>query len=278
MAIVAADLLSDVKRIALDAGEAILEVYKRGSFCVDEKADASPVTEADYAAHHCIADGLAALTPDIPLLSEEGGIPGFEERRQWSRYWLVDPLDGTRQFIRGIDEFTVNIALIDQGVSILGVIYAPVTGEFYFAVKGCGAYKQVAQATASQISCRAWQGGKITIAGSRSSHRKNVEIFASQFDEHEILAVGSSLKSCFVAEGRADVYVRFGPTSEWDTAAAQCIVEEAGGQLLTGMEMLPLRYNTKASLLNPSFIALGDDRHGWREMLPPAFFVHTDQC
>jgi len=260
-------LLDDVKAVAHEAGRAIMAVYSRHDYRVKQKADASPVTEADIAAHHVITKGLSALTPDWPVLSEEGALPPFTERQQWQRYWLVDPLDGTREFIKCNGEFTVNIALIEQGVAVMGVIQVPVSEACYFALKAHGAYKDAPGEQAKKISSRAWDGKHITIAGSRSNRVPVFNAFLEYFNRYELLALGSSLKSCYVAEGKADIYARFGPTAEWDTAAAQCIVEEAGGAL-TDMALAPLRYNRKASILNPPFFAFGDGCHDWRRFVP----------
>ncbi len=260
------ELLAPVKAIAHQAGDAIMQIYQ-GHYCVEQKSDDSPVTEADYAAHEIISTALAELTPGWPVLSEEGEVVGFEERRQWQRYWLVDPLDGTREFIKCNGEFTVNIALIENQRSVMGVIQVPVNRDCYSAVAGGGAFFEAGGMNLEPIQARQWDGGSITIAGSRS-HRMPVFCnFLEFFDDHRVLSLGSSLKSCYVAQGRADIYARFGPTSEWDTAAAQCILEEAGGQL-TDMDLQPLRYNTKDSLLNPPFFSFGDPRHDWRDYVP----------
>ncbi|MFC1749875.1 3'(2'),5'-bisphosphate nucleotidase CysQ [Pseudomonadota bacterium] len=264
-----ATLLDDVIRIAHEAGQAILDVYSRQAFCVDQKDDGSPVTEADMAAHDAVVKGLKELTPDWPVLSEEGELPSFDERKQWQRYWLVDPLDGTREFIRHNGEFTVNIALIEQGVSVLGVIQVPVSGVCFYAQKGQDAYVDVPGKSAERISVRLWNGEKITVAcSSRTRHMSVFKRFLEMFQGYELVTLGSSLKSCYVAQGRADIYARFGPTAEWDTAAAQCIVEAAGGALVDIASMQPLRYNSKDSILNPSFMTFGDVSHDWCAFLP----------
>lgn len=260
-----AALLDEVQAIARVAAERIMAVYVR-TFCVEHKADSSPVTEADLAANEVIVKGLTALAPGWPVLSEEGEPIPFEARQQWQRYWLVDPLDGTREFIKGNGEFTINIALIDSGQPVLGVIHVPVTGDCYFASLGGGAFKQPTGQAAEQIQARRWNGGHITIAGSRACHSDCFKALLKNFDEHHVLTLGSSLKSCYIAEGRADLYARLGPTGEWDTAAAQCILEEAGGRM-TDLQLNPLRYNRKASLINPPFLAFGDGRHDWRRYL-----------
>lgn len=261
------ELLQPVIEIAHQAGDAIMEIYEGHFFCVEQKPDDSPVTEADYAAHEVIAKGLAELTPEWPVLSEEGELPDFEARRQWQRYWLVDPLDGTREFIKCNGEFTVNIALIENGQSVLGVIQAPVSRDLYYASAGGGAFYQAVNKAAKKIQTCQWDGGRITIAGSRSHRMPVFCSFLEFFDDYHVLSLGSSLKSCYVAQGRADIYARFGPTAEWDTAAAQCVVEEAGGKL-TDMKLQPLRYNTKESIINPPFFSFGDARHDWRNFVP----------
>lgn len=260
-----AALIAGVQAIAREAAERIMEVYVR-TFCVEHKADSSPVTEADLAANRVIVAGLKTLTPDIPVLSEEDEPVPFAERSQWPRCWLVDPLDGTREFIKGNGEFTINIALIDSGVPVLGVIHAPVTGDCYFAAAGRGAFKQEKGGASEPIRARPWDGGHITIAGSRAHHSDRFTELLNRFNERHVLSLGSSLKSCYIAEGRADLYARLGPTGEWDTAAAQCILEEAGGRI-TDLDLNPLRYNRRETLINPPFLAFGDGRHDWRRFL-----------
>lgn len=263
-------LLDGVIDISKRAGEKILEVYNRdfenGEFEVTKKEDCSPLTEADMAAHHSIVAGLKSLTPDIPILSEESASIPFEERQSWQRYWLVDPLDGTREFIKRNGEFTVNIALIDGHDSVLGVIYVPVQGLSYFAVRGHGAFKQADGKAAIKISSKKWQGGTLRVAGSRSHRGDSLDAMLAKIGDYEIISMGSSLKSCLVAEGAVHIYPRFGLTSEWDTAAAQCVVEEAGGRL-TELSFEPLKYNTKDSLLNPWFFVAGDQDIDWQQYI-----------
>lgn len=254
-------LLQRVVEIAAAAGREIMEVYGR-SYNIEQKDDRSPLTEADMAAHHVIVAGLAALEPRLPVLSEEEADISHAERARWREYWLVDPLDGTREFIKRNGEFTVNIALIRDHRPVMGVITVPVTGVCYYASAGRGAYRQRPGEAAEPIRARRWDGGRIVIAGSRSHNDPSFDRFLEQFDDYEMISMGSSLKSCLVAEGKADVYLRLGPTSEWDTAAAQCVVEEAGGRVLD-LELAPLRYNTKESLLNPFFIVCGAGECDW---------------
>lgn len=251
--------------IARDAGDAILTIYHAG-FKVEQKEDHSPLTDADLASHHLILKRLTELTPDIPVLSEESSKPSFEERSHWQTYWLVDPLDGTREFIKRNGEFTVNIALIHQHQSIIGVINVPVLDVDYYAWENGGCYKSDNRAKAKKISVKKLDGSKLTIAGSRSHGSALMQRYMANLGDINILSMGSSLKFCLVAEGRADLYPRLGPTSEWDSAAAHCIVVQAGGYI-TKTDMSPLEYNTKASLLNPFFFVFGDDSRDWSQYL-----------
>jgi 3'(2'), 5'-bisphosphate nucleotidase len=260
-----AGLLEPVAELAQQAGEKILVVYNSDEFSVEEKADKSPLTAADLASHHAIVDGLTALTPDIPILSEESASLPYTERSLWQTYWLVDPLDGTREFIKRNGEFTVNIALIEDGVSVLSVVYVPVTGVSYLACKGQGAFKQEAGERRA-IKVRKLGTGPLMVVGSRSHRGESLNQFLEKLGEHDMVGMGSSLKLCLVAEGAADIYPRLGLTSEWDTAAAQCVVEQAGGYV-TDTSMQPLRYNTKDSLLNPFFLVFGDDGRDWSTYL-----------
>ncbi|MDX2298125.1 MAG: 3'(2'),5'-bisphosphate nucleotidase CysQ [Xanthomonadaceae bacterium] len=250
--------------IAQRAGAAIMAVYAR-DFDVSAKDDASPLTEADMAAHRLIVAGLQQLTPDIPVLSEESAQIDWAVRQRWSRYWLVDPLDGTREFIKRNGEFTVNIALIDGDAPVLGVVYAPALDELAFALRGRGAFVRMGEDDVA-LTTRRPALAPLRVAASRSHRDARTQAALERMGEIECLGLGSSLKFLRIAEGRADVYPRFGPTSEWDTAAAQCVLEAAGGAVL-GMDGAPLRYNRKDSLLNPDFIALGDADLPWREWL-----------
>jgi 3'(2'), 5'-bisphosphate nucleotidase len=259
------ELLEPVVSLASLAGEKILEIYN-SDFAVTEKDDKSPLTAADMASHHAILAGLRALTPEVPVLSEESASLPFAERAAWSRYWLVDPLDGTREFIKRNGEFTVNIALIEQGIPVLGVVHVPVTGITYLACKGRGAFKQESAGERVAIHARKQGAGKVRVVGSRSHRGDSLNSYLEKLGAHELVGMGSSLKLCLVAEGVADIYPRLGPTSEWDTAAAQAVVEQAGGHV-TDTDMQPLRYNTKDSLLNPFFLVFGDDSRDWSQYL-----------
>lgn len=259
-------LLQQIAEIARVAGAAILEVYQ-SDFSVQTKADASPVTAADLAAHRVIISGLAQLAPVLPILSEEARTLSWSERREWSRYWLVDPLDGTREFVKRNGEFTVNIALIDNHRSVLGVVFAPVSGEMYVAERGEGAWMQaVAGNEWERISTRSL-GPSPTVAGSRSHGGAQSALLAQLIgDDYQLQPLGSSLKFCLIARAAADVYLRLGPTSEWDTAAAQCVLDEAGGAVLD-LSGQPFRYNRGESLLNPEFLAVGDCTVDWASRL-----------
>jgi len=256
-------LRQEVIAIAELASEKILAIYNT-EFDVTRKDDNSPLTEADMAAHHVITDGLKKLTPEIPILSEESAKIPFSTRRQWHRYWLVDPLDGTREFVKRNGEFTVNIALIEDHQPVIGVIHTPVTDVCYYASNDDGAYKKLPGQAAEKISTRAKEPGHTLVAGSRSHRGDSLNAFLEKIGSYEIISMGSSLKSCLVAEGKVDIYPRLGPTSEWDTAAAQCVVENAGGKLVE-LSMQPMRYNTKESLLNPHFLVIGDVDYDWAQ-------------
>lgn len=256
-------LLPSVVAIAEEAGRQIMAIYGDG-FEVWHKDDDSPLTAADQASHKTIMDSLRQLTPDIPILSEEGSIASYAERRAWRRYWLIDPLDGTKEFIKRNGEFTVNIALIADHAPVLGVVHAPVQATSWYGAHGAGALRTRAGQTAPIHTRPA--GESLVAMVSRSHRGDRVDALLARLTAPETLSVGSSLKFCLVAEGSADIYPRFGPTSEWDTAAAQCVVEQAGGCVVK-LDLQPLRYNTKESLLNPDFMVFGDCRHDWAALL-----------
>lgn len=262
--------LESVITIAKSAGAAIMQVYAT-DFNVDYKNDNSPLTQADLAAHYVIINALKQLTPHIPILSEESEGIDNEIRKNWSQYWLIDPLDGTREFVKRNGEFTVNIALIDQHTSVLGVVYAPVDDLLYFATSAHGAYKQAGTNSALKIHTKKLDPKRPIIAGSRSHSDEKMQRFLHNIKNHtgltpELISMGSSLKICLVAEGLADVYPRLGPTSEWDTAAAHCILQEAGGDIVE-VSGSTLRYNTKCSLLNPMFFASSKSSKRWETYL-----------
>ncbi|QDG53595.1 3'(2'),5'-bisphosphate nucleotidase CysQ [Persicimonas caeni] len=250
------DVARQVVELAERAGEAIMEIYETADFETQYKEDESPLTAADLAAHRVLVEGLQKLTPDVPVLSEESKGISYEERRDWGDFWLVDPLDGTKEFIKRNGEFTVNVALIRRDEPVMGVVHAPALETSYYAVKELGAFKRTADGEESIETSREVQP-PLTVVVSRSHLRERDEQFIEQlrarYDEVELSPTGSALKLCLVAEGTADVYPRFGPTMEWDIGAAQCVVEQAGGVVLTE-EGEPLRYNKK-QLVNPFFIA-----------------------
>ncbi len=256
-------LLDAVRKIAIEAGKAIMEIYST-DFDVEIKDDRSPLTAADRAAHDIIIAGLTRLTPELPLLSEESRDIPAAERRSWQRYWLIDPLDGTKEFIKRNGEFTVNIALIDDGAPILGVVTAPALGIDYAAAQPLGATKYAGGA-ARRIAVSAI-ANPLRIVGSRSHADPTLTAYAHALGEHVLKPMGSSLKICLVAEGEADIYPRLGPTSEWDTAAAQAILECAGGSMI-GVDGRTMVYNSKDELLNPHFLAYGDASRDWLSLL-----------
>jgi 3'(2'), 5'-bisphosphate nucleotidase len=258
-------VLEEIIPIARLAGKAIMDVYEHG-IEIQHKQDNSPLTQADLAAHVIIENGLAALIPELPVLSEESAAIPFGTRRQWSNYWLVDPLDGTREFIKRNGEFTVNIALIENHRPVMGVVFAPALNLLFYAAQGQGAFRQLGSKPPQAIKARTFDSTQVTVAGSRSHAGEELLRFLDRMGPHMLISMGSSLKICLVAEGRADVYPRLGLTSEWDTAAAQCVLEEAGGRLI-GMDNEPFRYNLKESLLNPHFFAVGAGEHDWTQYL-----------
>ena len=263
-------LLTLADRVAVEAGQQILEVYNSSrDIAVTVKEDDSPLTEADRRSNAVIVRELARAEPAIPVLSEESEQQDFSERRGWERYWLIDPLDGTKEFVKRNGEFTVNIALIDRGKPVLGVVHVPVTGVTYLGEVGHGAGKRLNNGPVQPIRCHRIQPGQtaLKVVASRS-HRapeldRQIERLRRAFPNLELVSMGSSLKICLVAEGEADIYPRLGPTCEWDTAAAHAVLSAAGGTLVdTGFR--ELRYNQKAELLNPHFIAIADGSYSWQ--------------
>ncbi|UVJ44265.1 3'(2'),5'-bisphosphate nucleotidase CysQ [Pseudomonas sp. LS1212] len=263
-------LLPGVIELARRAGEAILPFW-RADVAVVAKADESPVTAADLAAHHVIVAGLKALDSSIPILSEEDCAISLSERQGWQRWWLVDPLDGTKEFIAGSEEFTVNIALIEQGRVVFGVVAMPTNGRCYFGGSGLGSWRAEAAGQALPIHVRAAPaaGEAFTVVASRRhSSPEQEQLLAglsAGLGELKLANIGSSLKFCLLAEGSADCYPRLAPTSQWDTAAAQGVLEGAGGEVLE-VNGQPFRYPPRESLLNPFFLAL-PAAAPWREAL-----------
>jgi 3'(2'), 5'-bisphosphate nucleotidase len=258
-------MLPAVQTIAVQAGQRIMEIYN-SEFAVSHKDDSSPLTQADLAAHGYIVEQLTRLWPDVPVLSEEAADIPYATRAQWHRYWLVDPLDGTKEFIKRNGEFTVNIALIDNGRPVLAVVHVPALGVSYSAAEGQGAFREDASGRAAIRTRKV--PPQPTLVVSKSHRDAATDAFLENLPQHEAVSKGSSLKLYLVAEGAADLYPRIGPTSEWDTAAGHCVAEQAGAQVLKLPELTPLRYNQKESLLNPHFVVIGDPSYPWIERFP----------
>ena len=255
-------LANEVAHIARYAGADILEVYSEGTDTVLVKADDSPLTQADLRAHRHIIAGLDALCPRLPVLSEESAQVPFEERRRWPQYWLVDPLDGTREFLSRNGEFTVNIALIVGHAPTLGVVYAPVPQTLYIGVVGAGAWRSIHGSPVQAISVQPHASTPVRVVGSKSHRGASLDSYLVKLGSHKLVPIGSSLKLCLVADGSAYLYPRLGPTSEWDTAAGQAVVVAAGGFVVT-THGTPLEYNRKADLLNPEFLVYADSNRDW---------------
>lgn len=258
----AAALLEPVVAIVRAAGEAILKVYAATDVGITLKADETPLTLADLASHRLIVAALAELTPAVPVLSEEAAARSFEERRRWPSYWLIDPLDGTKEFIARNGEFTVNVALINGHDAALGVVGVPARNVIYTGVPTLGAHRVEGRMPPQRIATRRPAAVPVRVVGSRSHRGDSLDAFLAAIGPHELVPTGSALKFCILAEGAADLYPRLGPTSEWDTAAAQAVLVAAGGTVVTA-NGAPLRYNTKAEILNPFFLAAGDPTHAW---------------
>jgi 3'(2'), 5'-bisphosphate nucleotidase len=259
-------LIDPVLALAIEAGQAILEVYS-SDFDVQSKDDKSPLTQADLAANGCIIAGLQTLTPDIPIISEESGLPDYAERSRWDRYWLIDPLDGTREFVNRNGEFTVNIALIDHQRPVFGVVHVPVQNRTYIGCEGHGAERRSADGGVTRIAVSAASSSPVRVVGSRSHRGASLDAYLENLADFDLVPMGSSLKFCVIAEGGADIYPRLGPTSEWDTAAAQAVVEQAGGRVVT-LDGKPMKYNTKSDMLNPHFFVIGASDRDWLALLP----------
>ncbi|MBS0396427.1 MAG: 3'(2'),5'-bisphosphate nucleotidase CysQ [Proteobacteria bacterium] len=258
-------LLTDVVALAREAGAAILDVYA-GEFDVTRKGDDSPLTVADLRSHRIISAGLAALAPEVPVISEEAELPPLAQRGAWDWLWLVDPLDGTREFVDRSGEFTVNIALIHRQVPVLGVLHQPLSGVDYYAAAGGGAFRQGRDGVAERIAARPRIEGPPRVVGSRSHRGSRLDPFLARLGPHEFRPLGSAAKFGLIAEGSADLYPRVGPTSEWDTAAGQAIAELAGAHVV-GRDGRPLRYNARETLINPDFVCYADPSRPWHEFL-----------
>ena len=246
-------ILPDVIKVADEASERVLHIYQ-SDFKVSYKADDSPITAADTAAHDIISHGLRAISRDIPILSEEGKDIPWEERKHWRRFWLVDPIDGTKDFTQRTGEFTVNIAMIEDGEPVMGVVIAPAIKEAYWGVVGEGAHRRGRNGKVQRIRVAEPKAVKRVVA-SKNHLNDETRAFIDKLGEHELVQAGSSLKFCRIAEGHADIYPRLGPTCEWDTGAAQAVLMAAGGKVQT-LDGKPLIYG-KEDVLNPHFVASG---------------------
>jgi 3'(2'), 5'-bisphosphate nucleotidase len=264
------ELIQIMSTVARDAGAAILQVYGDEDFGVQTKADDSPLTRADLAAHDIIVEGLQQWAPGIPVLSEESDDISFVERSSWDRYFLVDPLDGTKEFIKRNGEFTVNIALIEKGVPIKGVVFVPVKDVMYTGDQQEKIATVTREGETGSIRVRRLDRASLTVVASRRHGGEALEaclyVLRDNFASIDTVNMGSSLKLCLIAEGEADLYPRLAPTSEWDTAAAQAVVEAAGGKVVD-VELKELRYNTKDNILNPFFYVIGDTEFDWNAVL-----------
>lgn len=262
------ELIHPVLELVRAAGQATLP-YWRADVAVETKADESPITAADMAAHHILAAGLAGLDSSIPVLSEEDCEIALVQRQQWTRWWLVDPLDGTKEFISGSAEYTVNVALIEQGQVVFGVVGVPVTGSIYYGGAEFGAHCLDADGKVRALQMRVAPQDELAVVASKRHSSPEQEALlqglVADYPALRLVNVGSSLKFCQMAEGAADLYPRLAPTSQWDTAAAQGVLEGAGGQVLN-LQGQPLIYAAQASYLNPSFVAL-PKQAVWREPL-----------
>jgi len=263
-------LLAVAIESAKKAGIEVAKHYKSGDYTSEMKEDNSPVTSADLASNDVLMQELSRLTPDIPVISEEVGTLPLAERKKWSRYWLLDPIDGTGEFIKGSGDFAVNIALVENGWPSIGVIHAPDHRLTYYGQNNLGAFKENDHSS-RQIYVAEYDGSrKIKVAISRRQELSLMGQYLNTEDfSFEYIALGScSLKNCIIAEGSADCYLRIGPTGEWDTGASHCIIEQAGGSIIDS-EFLPLTYNQREGLMNPDFMTLGTSNIPWKDIVKP---------
>ncbi len=273
-------LLNIALQSAKKAGVEVMKYYRDQSFTAELKEDKSPVTSADIAANDILMDQLKTLTPDIPIISEEVGTVPLAQRRNWQRYWLLDPIDGTGEFILGSGDFAVNIALIENGWPSIGVIHAPDHHLTYYAQNHLGAFKEC-DLQSNNISHKIHVAGyqeprPIKVAISKRQRIELMKQYLSDDFNFDHVALGScSLKNCLIAEGGADCYLRIGVTGEWDTGASQCILEQAGGTIIDS-EFNPLTYNKRESLLNPDFLSLGNQNIPWQKVIKAHRKVYSD--
>lgn len=251
------NIVDDLTRISREAGDSIIEIYKNSESDYATKDDNSPLTKADIISNRVIIEGLKTLTPKLPVLSEEGASIPLSIRSKWDEFWLIDPLDGTKEFIKRNGEFTVNIALIKNNQPIFGLIYVPVTKELFYGSEKTGSFR-IKDSRREKIRVKKSSNTNIRVVTSRSHPSNELNTFIKRIKNASIVSIGSSLKFCLVASGKADIYPRFGPTSEWDTGAGEAILKFAGGQTVT-MDNAPISYNQKESTINPSFIAASSE-------------------
>lgn len=263
------ELLSVAIESAKKAGIEVSKHYKNGDYTAEIKEDNSPVTSADIAANDVLMRELTRLTPHIPIISEEVGALALAERGLWEKYWLLDPIDGTGEFILGSGDFAVNVALVENGWPSIGVIHAPDKNITYYAQTGLGSFKETS-AGITQIKVAEYDNNRpIKVAVSLRQKLDLMGQYLNDEFEYEYVPLGScSLKNAIIAEGLADCYLRIGPTGEWDTGASHCILEQAGGSIIDS-EFLPLSYNKRESLLNPDFMSLGVDNIPWDKVVKP---------
>ncbi len=254
-------LIAPILDLAHTAGREIMEVYSR-EFDVEHKADASPLTEADLRSQRTIVAGLQRITPGVPILAEEAADIPWSERRGWRELWLVDPLDGTREFVSRNPEFTVNIALIRDNHPVLGVVHVPARNSDYYGAQGSGAFRRERGSAATRIYAKTPAQRPWIVVGSKSHRGDSLDKLLPLLGDYQMRPIGSSLKQCLIAEGSADFYPRLGPTMEWDTAAAHAVLECAGGTLI-GTDGAPLLYNARETLTNPHFLAYADTSIDW---------------
>lgn len=264
--------LAETINIAKQAGQLILSIYQTNKFKSYTKKDNTPVTSADLKSHQLICKLLTELTPDLPVLSEEQANIAFKIRQRWQSYWLIDPLDGTQEFISKSGDFSTSIAYIENHQPVLGVVHAPVRNITYYAIRGAGAWKIEGNSLPKPISSKRLDNkNRSTPLIFTVSHRQHLENLSACLSEqwlYQFIPLGSaSLKACLVAEGRADCYLRVGPTGEWDTAAAECIIKEAGGAIFA-TDLSALTYNCRETLTNPNFVVVGDKYLPWSTIIP----------
>ena len=269
----AASLIDDLVVLVERAGDEILRIY-RSPFAVEKKDDDSPLTQADLASHRTLIAGLESLAPSVPIVSEESSPPSFAERSKWKRHWLVDPLDGTKEFVSRNGEFTVNVALIEDNRAVLGIVGVPALGHVYVGSVDERRAERRSDGARMRLHCRPFDRARpVVVVASRSHGGERLERYLAALSSKvagiERTSMGSSLKFCVLAEGRADLYPRLGPTSEWDVAAAQAVLEAAGGAVWT-LDRRPMRYNAKESFLNTDFLAVADPSAPWWTLLPEA--------